>query len=73
MGNNGSLLLITLYSDQVGPELCTYGCLFNMNNFQRLSMLALYFEYSWMKKTQNYDCAANYNSCKVTLKKITVM
>ena len=35
---------------------------FNMNDFQWLSMLALYCEYWWMKKIQKDDCVTNCNS-----------
>ena len=33
-----------------------------MNDFQWLSMLALYCEYWWMKKIQKDDCVTNCNS-----------
>lgn len=40
-GKNGLFLLSTLYPDLVVPKLFMYGPLFNVNNFQGLSMLAV--------------------------------
>ena len=48
---------------------------FNMNDFQWLSMLALYCEYWWMKKIQNDDCVTHYNSYtrSIGLVQVTLM
>lgn len=35
---------------------------FNINNFPKLPMLELYFEYSLMKETQHDGFIANHNS-----------